>query len=64
MEGGQALVQADQGRGEVSILGDIQSLTGHSLIRLLQLMVVEQGLDRTTSRSACQLQIFLHTVTP
>lgn len=29
MEGNQALVQVDQGGGKVSILGDIQSLTGH-----------------------------------
>lgn len=36
---------------------------GTGLINLLQLMVLEQGLDQTISRSACQLQIFFHTVT-
>lgn len=36
---------------------------GTGFINLLQLMVLEQGLDQTISRSACQLQIFFHTVT-
>lgn len=36
---------------------------GTGLINLLQLMVLEQGVDQTISRSACELQIFFHTMT-